>query len=256
MNKLSVVIITFNEELNIARCLESVKNLADEIVVVDSFSKDNTKNICLSYGSKFIEHAFEGHIQQKNFAASLATFDYVLSLDADEALDEILKKNILTAKQNFTFDGYYMNRMNNYLGKWIRHGAWYPDKKLRLWNRHKGKWGGQNPHDCYEMNDGSKVGFLNGDILHYTYTSIEGHIAQMDKFTSISAVNMFNEGKKSSLLKVFLSPVTNFIKGFFIKTAFLDGYYGIVICFINAFATFLKYVKLRKLYMNQKNEKV
>ncbi len=250
--KLSVVIITYNEEENIARCLDSVKTVADEIVVVDSFSKDRTKEICLSYGVRFSEHVFQGHIEQKNYAASLASFDYVLSLDADEALCPTLTKAVLEAKQNFSFDGYYMNRMTNYLGKWIRHGSWYPDRKLRLWNRQKGRWGGQNPHDKYEMNEDCKIGFLKGDILHYSYNSIEGHIRQFDKFTSISAVHLHNEGKKATLFKVFFSPLTNFFKGFFLRLAFLDGYYGILICIINAFATYMKYVKLRELNKGKK----
>jgi glycosyltransferase involved in cell wall biosynthesis len=251
MNKLSVVIITFNEEENIGRCLDSVHNVADEIVIVDSFSKDSTKKICIERGVRFIEHAFEGHIQQKNYAASLATYDYVISLDADEALCPLLQKSILAEKSNFSKDGYTMNRMTNYLGKWIRHGSWYPDKKLRLWNRQKGSWGGQNPHDCYQMESTCTIGYLKGDILHYSYTSIEGHIAQFDKFTSISAKHMYDEGKKAGLLQIFINPLANFIKGFFIRLAFLDGYYGMVICIINAFATFMKYVKLRELNKNR-----
>jgi len=247
MNKISAVIITFNEEENIARCLESVVGVVDEIVVVDSFSTDRTEEICAGFSVRFVKNSFNGHIEQKNYAASLASYDYVLSLDADEALCPILKKTILDEKMNFTSDGYFMNRVTNYLGKWIRHGAWYPDRKLRLWNRHKGTWAGQNPHDCYEMETNSKIGLLKGEILHYSYTSIEGHIKQFDKFTSISALHMHNDGKKAGLLKVFLSPTVSFFKGFFVKMAFLDGYYGIVICVINAFATFMKYVKLREL---------
>ena len=119
--KLSVVIITFNEEKNIARCLEAAKPIADEIVVVDSFSKDKTKEICLSYGVKFVEHAFEGHIQQKNYAITEASSPYVLSLDADEVLSEELQKSIANAKNNWQYDGYYINRVTNYCGKWIKH---------------------------------------------------------------------------------------------------------------------------------------
>jgi glycosyltransferase involved in cell wall biosynthesis len=254
MDKLSVVIITYNEEKNIATCLDSVKDLADEIIVVDSFSKDKTKEICLTYHVQFYEHAFEGHIQQKNFAASLANNDYVLSLDADEALSPLLNKKILLEKENFQNDGYYFNRVTNYLGKWIRHGAWYPDRKLRLWNRHKGQWCGQNPHDKYEMFPDSKIGRLKGDILHYSYYSLEQHINQFDKFTSISAKELYNSGKKYNLLKSFLSAFVNFFKGFFIKMGFLDGYYGFVICIFNSFATFVKYAKLHELNKQNKNK--
>jgi glycosyltransferase involved in cell wall biosynthesis len=247
MDKLSVVLITYNEEKNIARCLDSVKEIADEIVVVDSFSNDRTKEICKAYQVRFIQNEFKGHIEQKNFAADLAQNDYVLSLDADEALDSKLKTSILKEKARFSKDAYEMNRVTCYLGKWIRHGAWYPDRKLRLWNRHKGRWGGQNPHDCYMMNDGSSIGRLKGDLLHYSYYSVEEHVKQFDKFTSISAQQMFAEGKKSSVLQIFLSPLVSFFKGFFLKMAFLDGFYGIVICIINSFATFIKYLKLREL---------
>ena len=247
MDKLSVVIITFNEEENIARCIDSVLPVADEVIVVDSFSKDKTKEICLSKGITFIEHAFDGYIEQKNYAASLASFDYVLSLDADEALCPTLQKSILKAKEQFTHDGYFMNRMTNYLGTWIRHGSWYPDKKLRVWNRHKGSWTGRNPHDIYKMEEGCKIGYLKGDILHYSYTSIQGHVAQFDKFTTITAQQMNMEGKRAGWFKIFVSPLFTFFKGFFLRLGFLDGYYGIVICIINSFATHIKYAKLHEL---------
>jgi glycosyltransferase involved in cell wall biosynthesis len=251
MNKLSVVIITFNEEENIARCLDSVKEIADEIVVVDSFSTDKTEDICKEYKTVFYKKKFEGHIQQKNDAASKATFDYVLSLDADEVLSPKLQKAILKEKENFKFDGYFLNRMTIYLGHKIRHGAWYPDRKLRLWNRKKGSWGGQNPHDKFEMISEASTTRLPGDILHYSYFSIEQHVQQFDKFTSISAAELFKEGKKAGYFKIFGSAFFNFFKGFFIKLAFLDGFYGIVICIFNSFATFIKYIKLREL--NKKN---
>ena len=149
MPKLSVVIITFNEEKNIARCIESVKEIADEIVVLDSFSKDKTKEICESHGIKFYEHAFDGHIQQKNRAITYASYPHILSLDADEALDETLKKSIIEIKNNWTHDGYYMNRLTNYCGHWVKHCNWYPDTKMRLWDSRKGCWTGINPHDKY-----------------------------------------------------------------------------------------------------------
>jgi len=140
MPKLSVVIITLNEEKNIGRCLESVKDIADEIVIVDSFSTDRTEEICLRYNARFIKHEFVGHIEQKNWAIEQASYLHVLSLDADEELSERLKKSILEVKGNWKHDGYYFNRLTNYCGKWIRHTSWYPARKLRLWDRSKGKW--------------------------------------------------------------------------------------------------------------------
>jgi glycosyltransferase involved in cell wall biosynthesis len=246
MNKLSVIIITLNEGKNIARCLDSVKELADEIIVVDSFSTDNTKSICLNYQVNFIEHPFEDYIKQKNWALSQASFDFVLSLDADEALSPRLQSSVKEEKKDFQKDGYTMNRMTSYLGKWIRYGSWYPDRKLRIINRHKGKWEGLNPHDRLELQDGSTTKHLKGDILHFSYYSLEEHIAQFDKFTTLSAIQLHQKGKKSGY-KIILSPLAIFFKGFFLKFAFLDGYYGITICFIDAFSSFLKYAKLKEL---------
>lgn len=247
MNKLSVVIITFNEEKNIERCLLSVKDIADEIVVVDSLSTDSTKTICRKFNTRFIEQPFLGYTEQKNFAASLANSDLVLSLDADEALDETLARSIAEVKVNWVKDGYFMNRVTNYCGKWIRHGAWYPDKKLRLWKKSKGVWAGASIHEHFQMAAGTTTGFLKGDILHYSYESIEAHVAQFNKFTSLSAIEMNEAGERASTFKIYMSPTINFLKGFFLRLGFLDGYYGTMICFINAFATYTKYLKLRQL---------
>ena len=142
MTQLSVVIITFNEERNISRCLDSVKDIADDVVVVDSFSVDKTEQICKEKGARFISHTFDGHIQQKNWAITQAKFPHILSLDADEALSDELKKSILEVKKNWKHDGYSMNRLTNYCGQWIYHCGWYPDRKLRLFNSKKGNWGG------------------------------------------------------------------------------------------------------------------
>ncbi len=242
--KLSVVIITFNEERNIGRCIDAVKKIADDLVVVDSFSTDQTENICKEKGARFVQHKFEGHIEQKNWAITQAKFPHVLSLDADEAPDEKLIASILEVKSDFQKDGYEMNRLTNYCGKWIRHCGWYPDTKLRLWNAAKGKWGGINPHDVFEMDSAAKIGFLVGDILHYSFYSIEQHYKQVDYFTNISAKAMFAQGKKSSSLKLIVKPFAKFLKDYFIKLGMLDGYYGFVISRISAKATYLKYKKL------------
>src|SRR5689334_8148283 len=145
--RLSVVIITFNEEKNIGRCIDSVKKVADEIVVVDSYSKDRTKEICQEKGVRFIENAFGGHIQQKNFALSQSTYDFVLSLDADETLSEELERSVLKVKANGTHQSYSMNRVTSLGKSWMYTTDWYPDRKLRLWNKNIGSWGGYNPHD-------------------------------------------------------------------------------------------------------------
>jgi glycosyltransferase involved in cell wall biosynthesis len=243
MPKLSVVIITFNEERNIGRCLESVKDIADEIVVVDSFSSDRTKTICESYGVKFIEHAFEGHIKQKNFAMGQAAHTHQLSLDADEALSEDLKAGIVKVKENWQHDGYRMDRLSNYCGKWIRHSGWYPDTKLRLYDSGKGNWTGMDPHDKFELKPGSSVGKLKGDILHYTYYTIEEHILQANKFSSIAANELASKGKRIYFFRIILNPIAKFIRNYFLHLGFLDGFYGFLICQITANETFLKYIK-------------
>lgn len=256
MTPVSAVIITFNEEHNIGRCLDSLVGVVDDVVVVDSFSTDRTREICLEKGARFVEHAFEGHIQQKNWAISQAKYPHVLSLDADEALDETLKNAILEAKNNFNADGYSMNRLTNYCGKWIRHSSWYPDVKLRLWDSRKGRWTGMNPHDEYKMEAGSTVKHLKGDILHYSYYSIEGHMQQVNSFTTILAKAMHERGKKAHLHKIILNPIASFIKDYILRLGFLDGFYGFVIATISSHATFLKYIKLRRIQETEKNSKL
>ena len=245
---LSVVIITYNEEKNIRRCLESVRELASEIVVVDSLSTDGTKQLCSEFGVRFIEQAFLGYIEQKNFALDQASHDMVLSLDADEAIDEPLKAAILKVMQDdFPADGYMMNRCSNYCGKWIRHGTWYPDRKLRLWNRTRGRWGGVNPHDKVELQEGARIVRLPGDILHFSYYSFSEHIAQLNKFTSIQAAAMYKQGKKASFVKLVVSPAAAFISGYFFRGGFLDGVDGLMIARSVSYQTFTKYAKLLEL---------
>lgn len=250
--KLSVVIITYNEEKNIGRCLDAVTEIADEIVVVDSFSIDNTEAICRKYDVKFVKHRFEGHIEQKNFAITQAGSPYILSLDADEVVSEKLKNSIIHKKNNWDADGYRFNRLTNYCGKWIRHTGWYPDEKLRLWDSRKGNWTGENPHDRYEMEKDSKIRHLEGDLLHYSISSIREHIITVNKFSSIAAEAKFRKNKKAQVWKILFFPVWKFLRHFIFKGGFLDGYYGFVISIISSHATFLRYVKLRELNKGKK----
>ncbi|MCX7862343.1 MAG: glycosyltransferase family 2 protein [Bacteroidales bacterium] len=253
MNKirLSVVIITFNEEKNIARCLEAALKVADEIIVVDSYSTDKTKSICLTYGVKFIEHQFEGYVKQKNFANSQASSPYILNLDADEVLSEELISSILKVKENWTCDGYLINRITNYCGKWIKHGGWYPDKKLRLYDVRKGKWEGENLHEKFVLEKNSLLGQIKGDLYHYSYISIKQHIEQINKFTEIAAQTEAKLGRKITLLKLIMYPIWKFKRDYFIRLGFLDGYYGFIVAILSAFASFVKYAKIRQ-YTNDK----
>jgi glycosyltransferase involved in cell wall biosynthesis len=244
---ISAVIITYNEEQNIERCILSVKDVVDEILIVDSYSKDRTKEIALQYDVRFLEHAFEGHIQQKNYAKSQAKYDYVLSLDADECLSDTLKEAILKVKDNWESDGYKFNRCTNYAGKWIKHSGWYPDTKLRLWEKDKGDWTGRNPHDRLDLKEGYKVSHLKGDLLHYSIRDVQHHLDIIKNFTTISAEAMFEEGKKLAFIHMLINPFWKFMKNFFIKGGFLDGKYGFFVCFFSAYATYLKYFKLMKL---------
>jgi len=250
--KLSVVIITYNEERNILNCLKSVQSIADEIVVVDSYSSDKTAEIAKQFGAKVILHKFEGHIQQKNYAITLAANPYILSIDADEMPDTTLLEQIKLVKQNRIYDGYSANRLNNYCGQWIKHGAWFPDIKLRLWNSSKGEWKGLNPHDKFEMSSTSKIKHLPGNLLHYSYQNKDQHLKKTDYFSSISANAYNSNGKKSSQLKIIFSPIFRFTRDYFFKLGFLDGINGFKIATISAFEVYLKYKKLYQLQTQTK----
>jgi len=248
MPKISVVIITYNEEKNIGRCLDSVEGIADDIVVVDSYSTDNTEKICRDYGVRFIKHQFDGHIEQKNWAITQAKYPHILSLDADEVLSDKLKRSIINVKNNWKHDGYYFNRLTNYCGKWIRHSSWYPSRKLRLWDSRKGNWGGRNPHDKFILKKGSTKKFLKGDLMHFSYYSIHEHIRQINKFSDIVATSLYQEGRRASRINIIINPLWRLFRDYFIKLGFLDGFYGLVISVNSAHETFLKYSKLRRIH--------
>lgn len=245
--KISAAIITFNEEENIEACIQSLLNVADEIIVVDSFSTDKTEEICKGFKEvKFLKHKFEGHVEQKNYAMRETSNTYVLSLDADELLSSKLQREIIGLKKlpNEFFDAYSMPRLNNYCGKWIRHSGWYPDRKIRLWDKDKGKWGGKNPHDRVIMKEGSTTKSLKSDLLHYTTSSISTHIDQINRFSEIAAKQLLKSGKNNGdFLKLIFNPPFTFFKKYIIQLGFLDGFYGFVIAVNSAHSKFLKYAK-------------
>ena len=248
MIKLSGVIITYNEEKNIEKCLLSLLPVVNEIVVVDSFSTDRTKSICQKYNIRFIEQTFLGYIEQKNFALTQANNDYIVSLDGDEALSETLQKSILELKNNWTLNGYYSNRFNNFCGKWIKYSDWYPNKKLRVFDRRKAQWKGINPHDNVVLNNtDDKTGYLKGDILHWTYQTYSEFNLKTEHFSSISAKAYFDLGKKAPIWKIVFNPIWAFVKSYVFRLGFLDGLNGYVICVQTANITFLKYTKLKEL---------
>lgn len=248
MVKISVAIITLNEERNIGRCLQSVKEIADDIVVVDSLSTDRTEEICIKYGARFFPKKWEGYVDTKNTASNLARFDHVLSLDADEALSDELVNSIKNVKENCTADAYSMNRLTNYCGKWIKHSGWYPDTKIRLYDRSKGRWEGLIIHEELKMKPGSRLEHLKGDILHYSFYSVDDHRKQSEKFTTLGAEADYRKGKKAPFYKIYLAPVFKFIQSYIFKLGFLDGKEGFVICKLSAAASYHKYRKLKNLH--------
>lgn len=252
MTHISAVIITYNEEQYIENCLTSLKKVADEIVVVDSFSTDGTEVICKKYNVKFIKHKFEGYVEQKNFAITQATYPHVLSLDADEALSDELVKSILVLKDKFDSDGYIFNRSNNYCGHWMKHSRLYPDKQLRLFDSRKGKWMGPNPHDRFILDKESKSCRIKGDILHWNFRTYEEHIEKMNKFSTIAALEAFKAGKKSGPFTAILHSSWGFFRSYFLNIGFLDGYEGYMSCSLSAYTSFLKYAKLRQLIKKSK----
>lgn len=248
MHALSVVIITFNEAINIERCLNSVKKVADEIIILDSFSTDKTVEIATAMGAVVKQQQFLGYVKQKNTALELATNNYVLCLDADEALDESLVEAILKAKVNFSAKAYNFNRFTCYCGRFIKHGSWYPDKKIRLFDKRFAKWGGTDPHDKIELfGEDKTVTHLTGNMLHFSYYTLEEHIFRINQYTTISANALYAKGIRSNWIKILINPFWRFIYGYFIRMGFLDGFYGLIIAINCSHETFQKYIKLYKL---------
>jgi len=246
MEKISVVIITFNEESKLRRCIESVKPVADEIIVLDSFSNDKTVVLARSAGAKVYQQSFHGYKEQKNAALQFASYNYILSIDADEALSVELINSILTAKEKFTYSAYTMNRCNFFSGRFIRHGLWYPDKKIRLFDKRMASWGGMNPHDKILLPGRATISHLEGDLFHYSFSTINEYIKRNDEISSIAAESLYKMGKRSGL-KILINPVWRFIKSYFIKKGFLDGYPGFIIAKNTAAQAYMKYKKLNKL---------
>ena len=245
---ISVVIITHNEEHNILRCLNSVQDVADEIVVVDSGSTDNTENICKNFGVKFVRQDWLGYSEQKNFANSLASNDWILSIDADEEISDELKRSIFKYKNNHIPHDmvFSMNRLTNYCGHWIRHCGWYPDRKIRIWNRTVGKWEGEI-HETIEFSTEIKEKVLKGDLLHYSFDSAYEYENQQFKFAKMRGEHYFQKGKKHAGFFMIVSPIFSFIQNYFFQLGFLDGKDGLYICYITAKATKLKYKTLKEL---------
>jgi len=242
--KISACVMTLNEERNIRRCLESL-TWCDEIVVIDSGSTDRTVEICKEYTERVYFNEWEGYIAQRNVCRDYALNNWVLVMDADEEISDPLRDEIQAVfSHEVHYHGFQFPRMVFYLGKWIRHGEWYPDTKLRLFRKDKGITGGNEPHDLVIV-DGP-VRTLKGRILHYTYDSITDHLQTMNRFSSISAKDKFDGGRRFKLSDVVIRPPFRFFKGYVIKLGFLDGLRGFIIASVSAFGVAIKYSKLRE----------
>ena len=245
--EISVCIIAGNEEKNIRRCLESV-TWADEIVVVDSFSTDKTPDICREYTNKVYEHKWLGYIGQKNLIKGLASKPWILFVDADEEVSPMLRDQILEefhTERCVGVAGYEFPRMVHYLGRWIRHGDWYPDVKMSLFRKELGHCGGKEPHDRTTV-DGP-VRRLSGHIYHYTYTGILDQLSSLNRFTSITAETKHAEGIRFALIDLFFRPAFRFLRGYFLRLGFLDGLPGLIIAMTTSYGVFAKYAKLWEL---------
>jgi len=250
--KLSAVIITYNEEANIERCLVSLIGIADEIIVVDSFSTDETSQICNKYNVRFYQIAWKGFSNAKNYGNSLAAADFIISIDADEVVSEELKTSILAVKNELN-GAYRFNRLTNYVGNWVRFCGWYPDAKVRIFPKNKASWVGDYVHETLELDSQLAITHLKGDLLHYSYHSIAQHYARIERYSELHAQQMLKKGKRSNLSKVIFAPLFKFLKDYIIKLGILDGQTGYTICKISAKAVHLKY---RKLYQLQKIQEI
>ena len=243
--KITATIITLNEERNIARAIESLR-CCDEILIVDSGSVDRTAELAANLGARVIEANWRGYAGQKNWAAEQATHDWVLSLDADEALSEALEAEIWNLKKTGPrYDGYTMPRLARYLGRWILHCGWYPDRKLRLYDRRKARWVGSFVHESVQVK--GHVGHLESNILHFTCESLSEHLKTMDRYTTLAAQELAAGRVKVPLSRMIFSPAWTFVKSYVIDRGFLDGPEGLTISYMAAFYTFLKYSKARNM---------
>ena len=243
--KISATIITFNEQGKIARAIESLR-CCDEVVVVDSGSSDPTVETAAKLGARVVESPWRGYAEQKNYATGQASYDWILSIDADEALSEALEGEIWHIKKNGPqFDAYTMPRMAQYLGRWIMHSGWYPDRKVRLYDRRKARWVGDFVHESVDV-DGS-IGHLQCNLLHYTFDSLSEHLKSTDRYTTLAAQELVARRQKIDWVDLALDPCWTFLRTYFVRAGFLDGVEGLTIAFMASFYNFLKNAKARNM---------
>jgi len=238
---LSVTIITLNEEKNIERCLKSVA-WADEIVVVDSGSSDDTINICQQFGCKIIQTTWLGYGPTKKQAVESATNDWILSIDADEEVTDELRVKIRTILESPLSQGYRIKRKSFYLGQVVQHCGWDRDYPLRLFNRRYGNFNDKQIHESVEIT--GQISQIEEPLLHYTYPTLSSHILRLDKYSELGAEAAFQKGKTVSIIGAVMRGLLKFIKMYFLQLGFLDGKIGFVLAYNSAFGVYLKYIKL------------
>ncbi len=244
--KISATIITFNEQSNIARAIESLR-CCDEVVVVDSGSVDRTVEIAQRLGARVVDHPWEGFAKQKNVAAEEASHDWILSLDADESLSEALEGEIWQLKKRGpAYDAYTVPRLAQYLGRWILHSGWHPDRKVRLYDRRKARWSGSYVHESVQVN--GRIGHLEANLLHYTCDSLSQHLETMNRYTTLAAQQLVAEKVPIGWRHLLLDPPWTFLRTYFLKRGFLDGTEGLAIAYMAAMYNFVKYAKAK--FMN------
>jgi glycosyltransferase involved in cell wall biosynthesis len=241
-SKISVTIITHNEEENIRACLESVQ-WADEIIVVDSGSTDRTVEICREFTDMVFFNPWIGMKEQKQYAVEKASHTWIFSIDADERATEKVRLFILQEVQNPAYDGYRFTRQNYFLGVWLKHGGWYPDHVLRLFRKDRGYFGGINPHDKVIIKT-SNVATLKIPIIHHTYKSLSQYLAKQNMYSSISARELFSSGKRVAPYIIPLKAFWKFVETYFVKKGFLDGFRGFIVAVGATYAIFWKYVQI------------
>jgi glycosyltransferase involved in cell wall biosynthesis len=245
MNRFSACLITFNEEENLPRVLDSLQGIADEIVIVDCGSQDHTQEIARERGVKLVIQAWTNFAEQKNTAAAAASNDWILSLDADEELSSALRNSLIEwKKQAPAFSVYEVARRTWYLGKWIHHSGWYPDFQRRLYRRDVARFSGII-HESLRFE--GKPGRLHGVLLHYTVRSFEEHKEKVERYTILAAQQMYAAGKRSWRAAMWLAAPGSFLQNFLLRGGFLDGHRGALISWMAARSVWQKYGKLGKL---------
>jgi glycosyltransferase involved in cell wall biosynthesis len=241
--KISAVIITLNEEDRLPDALASLQGVADEVVVVDSFSSDRTVEIARSAQAVVRQNRFEDYGQQKNFAISQAGCEWILNLDADERVSPELKQAIAGLKEGAAPVGaaaFAIKRKSFYLGRWIRHSGWYPDRKIRLFRKSAATWQGKI-HEKLVVT--GPVARLDGDILHFTYRDIGDHVRRLERYSAFQAEEIVAGGRKCLFLRLLLLPPVTFLRHFAWRLGFLDGFPGLVIATVQSWGTAMKYMR-------------